>query len=570
LSIVATDAHALVVHIAEKQGGGHRTVFRRGSLCDSNYLLLVLPVTLFYLLLQHVPDFGLGRRDGATVALLQGSESAWSIGQLQKVNSLSAATIRTPCAKHAAYRSVVSVTGDRLSYPPSLQFLWAVFRLRIPATILLCCLCVAPRAQAGATLFLGEPYGYDGAFAGTGHAAVYLSGVCAISPVVLRRCAPGEAGIVLSRYRGVGGYDWIAIPLIPYLYSVEKLEDIPLFTHKKLIAFLRDRYRRDHLASLVPDRPDGGTPNGDWYELVGASYLRTIYAFEIETRPEQDEKLIVMLNARSNRQRWNLVTANCADFVRQILSFYYPHSVHRSIIGDLGVTTPKQLARSLSRYSRRHPELRPSRFAIPQVPGTIPRSKRVKGVFEVMLTAKKYMLPIFLFHPYAAGAAVAVYVQHWHFNPGKNTLILDAKNQLGPALTSAERRAVQDRLEKLVMAAPPPDADAEEHQWTSLDATAEPVLDSSGGPVLKMRMGNEVTSVGIARANIWSVPDSSDFAAGLMKARLIEELKSAATQKTARNDVESDLELLKQLLQSQPRRLAIAASLPAVSSEVAH
>jgi len=58
--------------------------------------------------------------------------------------------------------------------------------------------------EAGATLFLGEPYGYDGAFAGTGHAAVYLSGVCATSPVVLRRCAPGEAGIVLSRYRGVG------------------------------------------------------------------------------------------------------------------------------------------------------------------------------------------------------------------------------------------------------------------------------------------------------------------------------------------------------------------------------
>ena len=482
---------------------------------------------------------------------------------------MSAATIRTRCAKHGAYRLVVSIDRSRFSYAPSRQFLWAVF-LRIPATILLCCFCVTSRAQAGATLFLGEPYGYDGAFAGTGHAAVYLSGVCAVSPVVLRRCAPGEAGIVLSRYRGVGEHDWIAVPLVPYLYAVEKLEDIPLFAHKKLVAFLRDCYRRDHLQSLVPDRPDGGTPNGDWYELIGASYLRTIYAFEIETRPEQDEKLIVMLNDRSNRQRWNLVTANCADFVRQILSFYYPHCVHRSIVGDLGVTTPKQLARSLSRYSWRHPELRLSRFVIPQVPGTISRSKRVKGVFEVMLTAKKYMLPIFLFHPYAAGAAVAVYIEHWHFNPGKNTLILDAKNQLGPALTSADRRAVQDRLEKLVMAAPPPDADAERHQWTSLDATAEPVLDSSGGPVLEVRVGNEVTSVGMARANISSVPDSSDFAVGLMKARLIEELKSAAIQKTARTDVESDLVLLKQLLESQPRRLASSVSLPAVSSEVAH
>src|SRR5437588_12749877 len=111
-----------------------------------------------------------------------------------------------------------------------------------------------------------------------------------------------------------------------------------------------------------------------------------------------------------------------------------------------------------------------------------------------MLTAKKYMLPIFLFHPYAAGAAVAVYIEHWHFNPGKNTLILDANNQLGPALTSADRRAVQERLEKLLIGASLPDGDAEERQWTSLHASAEPALDSSGGPTLEVRVGSEVRS----------------------------------------------------------------------------
>ncbi|HVI77238.1 MAG TPA: hypothetical protein VM715_03575, partial [Candidatus Acidoferrum sp.] len=67
---------------------------------------------------------------------------------------MSAATIRTRCAKHGAYLTAVSITGSRFSYPPSLQFLWAVFRLRIPAIILLCCLCLTPRAKAGATLFL--------------------------------------------------------------------------------------------------------------------------------------------------------------------------------------------------------------------------------------------------------------------------------------------------------------------------------------------------------------------------------------------------------------------------------
>src|ERR1700757_3307702 len=76
------------------------------------------------------------------------------------------------------------------------------------------------RAHASATLFLEEPYSYDGTFAGTGHVAVYLSRVCAETPIKLRRCSPGEQGIVLSRYHGIAGYDWLAMPLIPYLYAV--------------------------------------------------------------------------------------------------------------------------------------------------------------------------------------------------------------------------------------------------------------------------------------------------------------------------------------------------------------
>ena len=427
------------------------------------------------------------------------------------------------------------------------------------SAILFLWLCSIPRAQAGARLLLGEPYGYDGALAGTGHAAVYLSGVCATSPVVLRRCAQGETGIVLSRYLGIAGYDWIAIPFVPYLYAVERQEDVPLFADKKLVSFLRDRYRRNHLESLVPDLPGGGTPDGTWYELIGAAYLRTIYSFEIETSPEQDARLIRALNERANRQRWRLITANCADFARQIISFYYPHSVHRSIIGDLGVTTPIQLARTLSKYSRQHPELQASKFVIPQVPGTIARSKRVKDVFEVMLTAKKYMLPIFLFHPYAAGTAVAVYVEHWHFNPGKNALILDSKYQLGAALTRADRRVVQDQLEELLRAASSTDVDVDERHWTSLHARAEPGLDASGGPTLQVLVGGEVMSVGIARSNVLQVPAGSELAAGLVKARLREELKSAVARKTARADVEGDLVLLRQLL-APPKGLASTAS----------
>ena len=103
-------------------------------------------------------------------------------------------------------------------------------------TVLLFCLGSLRHAQAGATLLLEEPYSYDGAFAGTGHSAVYLSNVCAVTPVILRPCAEGESGVVLSRYDGVAGYDWVAIPLIPYLYAVDQQDAVPLFADPKLVA----------------------------------------------------------------------------------------------------------------------------------------------------------------------------------------------------------------------------------------------------------------------------------------------------------------------------------------------
>src|SRR5580704_10231934 len=210
------------------------------------------------------------------------------------------------------------------------------------AVIILAC---SSLASASATLLLEEPYGRMGFFTATGHAAVYLSGVCANGPLVLRPCAPGETGIVLSRYDGVGGYDWAAIPLIPYLYAVDRPEDVPLFADAKMAAFLRDSYRRKHLEQIVPDNADRTTPGGNWYQLTGSSYDRTIYGFEIETTPEQDAALINKLNASPNRSHFHLLSRNCADFAKDIINFYYPKTLHRSVVADAGITTPKQISK---------------------------------------------------------------------------------------------------------------------------------------------------------------------------------------------------------------------------------
>lgn len=276
---------------------------------------------------------------------------------------------------------------------------------------LLFLLAIVPRfANAEAALFLEEPFGNFGGLNPTGHAAVYLSRVCAETPTKLRRCEEGETGVVISRYHRVAGYDWIAMPLLAYLYAVDSTGEIPNSPSADQVTDIRDQYRRNHFPDMVPDAPDGRVPSGEWIQLVGAAYDRKIYSFEIETQPERDDELIRELNARKNHSHFNLLFHNCADFSAFILNFYYPHSVHRSFVADVGIMTPKQAARSVVKYERRHSDLQFSSLQISQVPGSTPRSFQVDGVLESFVKSKKYVVPLAILHPLLAGGVVATYL----------------------------------------------------------------------------------------------------------------------------------------------------------------
>ncbi len=73
--------------------------------------------------------------------------------------------------------------------------------------------------------------------------------------------------------------------------------------------------------TIAPDAKNGETPGGNWYQLVGSSYDRTIYGFEIQTTPEQDEALIRKYNSSPNVSHFHLVSNNCADFAKGVLNF---------------------------------------------------------------------------------------------------------------------------------------------------------------------------------------------------------------------------------------------------------
>jgi hypothetical protein len=425
-------------------------------------------------------------------------------------------------------------------------------RLRL-ASLLLCLVAATTHAHAGVTLFLEEPYSYDGAFAGTGHAAVYLTRICAESPLVLRRCAPGELGAVISRYDGIAGHDWIAMPLIPYLYAVEKPENVPLSADEKVADFLRDQYRRTHLQSIAPDGRDGQPPSGRWPEPLGVAYRRTIYGFQIETTEEQDDQLIRKYNSAPNRDKFNLVTHNCADFARNLINSYYPKVLHRSIVRDLGVTTPKQMARLLVNFGQRHPKLHPSSFVIPQVPGNIRRSGPVRGIVESAFRAKKYMVPLLVVHPVMATCFVVGAVGVGHFNPARDAMVFDPSRELQPPVTSAQRRDYQNRLD--AMKAPLAEGNPwSEVTWQRLEADAVPRLDDSGAPILQVKVGAETLDLGLSRNNILTSSAPPELTERIVLLRLRDELKSGNAPKVSKQDIGNDWELLQQVLLARRRK----------------
>lgn len=315
-------------------------------------------------------------------------------------------------------------------------------RLRTTAlslSVLLLVSCGAVGAHAQAALLMEEPYGFFGALNPTGHTAIYFARICAETPVTLRRCEPGELGSVISRYQGIAGYDWVAMPLIPYLYSVEDVSQVPGRVDRAMVRRFRNRYHEDHLGSLGEGVFEGNIVRGGWTQLVGVAYERRTYAFRFATTEEQDDAIIARLNSHTNHSSFNLVYNNCADFARSVLNVYFPRTFRRNFFPDAGMTTPKQITYKLTRYSRKHPETDLQVFEIPQVPGYRHVSRSNKSVSASLMTTG-YAVPIFLMNPYLAGGLFLDYVTRGRF----------------PSLPEHPPVLTPDRLSVLTLSGPAP------------------------------------------------------------------------------------------------------------------
>jgi hypothetical protein len=312
-------------------------------------------------------------------------------------------------------------------------------------------------AHAQAALLMEEPYGFFGALNPTGHNAIYFERICAETPVKLRRCGPSELGAVIARYQGIDGYDWIAIPLIPYLYSVKNAADVPSHVDHDRVVELRNHYREEHLQDLGANLSPGNLVHGGWTQLLGAAYERRIYVFRFETTEAQDNALIDKLNAGPNRTRFNLLFNNCADFARVMLNEYFPRTFRRSIFPDAGMTTPKQITYKLVRFGRKNPGTALTVFEIPQIPGYRHRSHSAKGIDESFVTTI-YAIPIALMNPYIAGGLFVDYLirGRYHLIP-RNPTVLGPDNLAAltaPSLTQENSASAGEQAPGAVAAMP--------------------------------------------------------------------------------------------------------------------
>jgi hypothetical protein len=331
-----------------------------------------------------------------------------------------------------------------------------VFVRRLMLTVLALVVVVrGVSARASMTVLIGEPYGSFGTMLPVGHAAVYLDRVCADTPLTLRMCRPDEPmGVVVSRYHHLREFDWMASPVMEYLYAVERAEQVPLFVTKELESELRERFRVDYLRTIITDETKHDVQENEWYETAGAALDRRLWGYQIRTTVEQDERFVALMNARPNLRRYRVRSANCANFVGDIVNLYFPKTVKANRIADWGIVTPKQVARSMVKFGKAHPEAGLKVLEIPQVAGTLRRSRPTRGISEFFFKTKRYAATLAVIQPEAVVAAMVTYAASGRFRIGEDAERVEPEfwvgrqvDEVGAVATEAEGSA--EVLEKV-------------------------------------------------------------------------------------------------------------------------
>jgi hypothetical protein len=303
------------------------------------------------------------------------------------------------------------------------------------------------------------------------------------------------------------------------------------------------------------------------------------------------------------------MTRNCADFTRRIINTYFPNATGPDYINDFGMTSPKAIARSFTRYTHRHPDagFRVLHFA--QVPGTIKRSSECRGGTEQLVRSKKLLVPMLIFADQALPFVAASYILTGRFNPQRELVehptieATEAEHQI--KLAKAENNdALAEELESdlnqqrttvvgtseewkqyrawfaYILAESAAEQSLPRFQNESLNANGSlkkffrrldesgtPVADRNGALWMEFSDGDESSRIGLSANNVFSSGTDADLAYQLVLARVGHVLKSPKHSRESMVEFRKDWNLLQSVRANRVSALAKTATPTAVRGD---
>jgi len=508
---------------------------------------------------------------------------------------------------------MASITDGRIGLSPMEQMLvtnlanrkyfWRSRAGIAVLAILLGGLSVCPRASADVGVVMEEVLDHGASrFTSSGHSAVYFSNICAEGPVKLRLCRDGERGSVITAYenfRESGNYDWNVVPLNIYMYGVTDADGRPLIASAKIKSALEEEYRKKVLAGYCSGACETNL-KADWRSTVGATFNRSVYIFVVRTTVEQDLDMIQKMKALPNRNHFSVFVRNCADFAADVVNGYFPHSAHKNLINDFGMTSPKAVAQSFARFARSRPDLEYRVLHYAQLPGTYRRSEKNRLGTELTFHAKECLLPLVPLGIISIHETLPFFIstylltgrfnpQHeWekHASPEATALgfqVAVAKNEkdktriagleaakksvkaatVGNSGNWAARRAeFQSFLADASRNPSAPGISPTNRMFKELDRAGTPRVDEDGSVWMELRGEHGARKVGIAANNVLTPGSNRDLAYQIILARIDRVLKSPSHSREMISEFQNDWSLLQQ---ARDRFTVAASSLQSAS-----
>lgn len=457
---------------------------------------------------------------------------------------------------------------------------------------------ICPRVSADVGVVLEEALDSGvSRITASGHSAVYFSNICAESPVKLRLCHDGEQGSVISAYEDFGenkNYGWNVVPLNIYMYGVSNADQRPLIASEKIKRVLEEEYRKKFLAGYCSELC-GANLKADWRSTIGAAFNRSIYIFAVRTTPEQDLEFIQGMNALPNENHFSAVRRNCANFTKDIVNEYFPHSARADFLNDFGMTSPKAVARSFARFAHHRQDLQYHVIHYAQLPGTYKRSDKNRLGTELTFHAKLFLAPLVPLGILSIHETLPVFFSTYmltgRFNPehewekhasteatdlgfqitvAKNEkdkariATLEAQMKIVNAATvgdselwAARREEFQAFVDRVAKDPSAPKIYSTKHTFKELDRAGTPSVDEDGSIWMELRDENGARKVGIGANNVLSTGSNREAAYEIILARVTRALKSPSHSREMTSEFQDDWALLQQARQ----RVTLSTSL---------